>query len=148
MRINRFRVLIADRNRHVREFLKREFEAEGYQVQVVQDGRQVLAMTTGDDRPDLLILDLDMPYVSGLSILERIFGQESPVPVVVHTLMTEDAAHPAVELADGFWEKKGNNIEGFKAMVGDVLRKCYPERFSDGFMDKRETEARSLRTEL
>ena len=148
MRINRFRVLIADRNRHVREFLRREFEAEGYEVQVAKDGRQVLGMTMGDDRPELLILDLDMPYVRGVNILEKLLSQKPPMPVVVHTLLTEDTAHPVVERAAGFWEKKGNNIEGFKAMVGDVLRKWYPERFSDGLRDKREIDVRDLHTEL
>jgi hypothetical protein len=50
--------------------------------------------------------------------------------VIVHTFLTEYEHHPAVQRADGFWEKRGNNIDGFKAMVLQVLKKSYPNRFS------------------
>jgi len=124
-----FTILIADRNPHVREFLRREFMAEGYRVQVAKDGREVVRMTHADEPPELLILDLDMPYVSGLAILEELQNRKSPLPVVIHTFLTEHAKHPAVQRAAGFWEKRGNNIDGFKATVAQVLRRYYPRRF-------------------
>ena len=128
--IYQFTILIADRNPHVREFLRREFISAGYRVQVAKDGREVLRMTRADEPPDLLILDLDMPYVGGLAILEELQNRKCPLPVVVHTFLTEHAKHPVVQRAAGFWEKRGNNIDGFKATVAQVLRKCYPHRFS------------------
>jgi DNA-binding response OmpR family regulator len=127
--IHRFTLLIADRNPHVREFLRREFISAGYRVQVAKDGREVLRMADADEPPQLLILDLDMPYVTGVAILEELQNRRSPLPVLVHTFFTEQARHPAVQKAAGFWEKRGNNIDGFKAAVAQILREFYPHRF-------------------
>lgn len=126
---DQFTILIADRNPHVREFLRRELMAEGYQVQVARNGREVLRMTDVDDPPELLILDLDMPYVSGLTILEELENRKSPLPVMIHTFRMEYEKHPAVQRAASFWEKRGDNIDGLKATVTQVLRKYYPRRF-------------------
>jgi DNA-binding response OmpR family regulator len=126
---DQFTILIADRNPHVREFLRRELMAEGYRVQVARNGREVLRMTDADDPPELLILDLDMPYVSGLTILEELENRKSPLPVMIHTFRMEYEKHPAVQRAAGFWEKRGDNIDGLKATVTQVLRKYYPRRF-------------------
>ena len=126
---DQFTILIADRNPHVREFLRRELISAGYRVQLAKDGREVLRMTRADDPPELLILDLDMPYVSGMTILDELQKQKSPLPVLIHTFLTEYSKHPAVQRAAGFLEKRGNNIGGFKATVEQVLRKCYPHRF-------------------
>jgi DNA-binding NtrC family response regulator len=125
-----FTVLIADRNRHVREFLRRELMSAGYLVQVAKDGREVMKMTAVDDPPDLLILDLDLPYVNGVSILEELQNRNSPMPVIVHTFHTEWMRHPTVQRAAGLCEKSGNNIQGIKETVAQVLRKWYPYRFS------------------
>ncbi|MCK4389885.1 MAG: response regulator [Desulfobacterales bacterium] len=125
---HKFTILIADRNPRVRDFLRRELMAEGYRVQTAKDGREVLRMTDVDAPPELLILDLDMPYVNGLTILETLQNRKSFLPVVIHTFLTEYAEHPAVQRAAGFWEKRGDNIDGLKATVGRVLRKSYPDR--------------------
>ena len=53
-----FKVLIADRNRNIREFLQRELRTEGYKVLLACDARQV-AKIMEIEAPDLLILDLD-----------------------------------------------------------------------------------------
>jgi CheY-like chemotaxis protein len=103
--------------------------AEGHSVQLAKDGRDVLRMVQIAP-PELLILDLDMPYVSGLTILKEIQNLKIRLPVLIHTLLTEYEKHPAVQRAAGFLEKRGDNIDGFKATVADLLRKCYPHRFS------------------
>lgn len=79
--------------------------------------------------PDLLVLDLDLPHVDGLQVLEWLKHHDSPVPVVVHTYYTEHAGHPSVANAAAFVEKTGNNIQRMKEILADVLRKRYPVRF-------------------
>jgi DNA-binding response OmpR family regulator len=126
---SKFTILIADRNRHVREFLRRELVAEDFLVEVARDGREVLTMIDVDTPPDLLILDLDIPFVNGLAILERLQDRARPLPVVIHSFLTEYVHHPAVQRAAAFVEKKGN-IDRLKAVVVDVLRKWYPHRLA------------------
>jgi CheY-like chemotaxis protein len=126
---DKFTILIADRNRHVREFLRRELIAEDYCVEVAKDGREVLIMINAEKPPDLLILDLDIPFVGGLAILESLQDRFPPLPVVIHSFLTEYSNHPVVQRAATFVEKRGN-IDRLKSAVVDVLRKSYPHRFS------------------
>ena len=125
---NAFTILIADRNRHVREFLQRELRAEGYRVQVARDGREVLLMVKGDEPPDLLILDLEMPYGDGLTILEQIRHHKPPLPIIIHSFLTDYANHPDVADTAAFVEKSGNT-DSLKAAVLEVLHSHYPTRF-------------------
>jgi DNA-binding response OmpR family regulator len=124
-----FTVLIADRNPHIRKFLRRELETEGYRILVAKDGNQLMVLLNVSKPPDLLILDLDLPHVDGLQVLEWLKDHDSPVPVVVHTYHTEHAGHPAVRNAAAFVEKTGNNIQGMKEILAEVLRTRYPGRF-------------------
>ncbi|MBU1398308.1 MAG: response regulator, partial [Proteobacteria bacterium] len=55
------KILIADRNSNVREFLRREMMAEGYSVELAENGREVLKWAYHREPADLLILDPDLP---------------------------------------------------------------------------------------
>ena len=64
------RILIVEDEARIRAFLARAFEAEGFVVDVVEDGEQGLARAlTGSY--DLVILDLLLPGRSGLDALAR-----------------------------------------------------------------------------
>jgi len=97
-------------------------------VLMARDGREVLKMLDVDERPDLLILDLEIPHVSGLEILKKLQDRKPPIPVVVHTFLTDYANHSAVRKAAAFVEKTGNNIDKLRAVILEVLRNWYPER--------------------
>jgi DNA-binding response OmpR family regulator len=124
-----FIVMIADRNRNVRCFLRREFEKEGYLVILAKDGKEVLRIARVDPVPDLLILDLDMPYVDGVRILEQLKDRVPSMPIVIHTTSLEYMGHAVVREAAAFMEKTGNNIDHLKKLVKETLRRYYPHRF-------------------
>ncbi len=122
------KILIADRNRHVREFLRRELGAEGYQVEVARDGRELLDRIDGREPPHLLILDLEIPYLEELEIWSRIQDCQPALPVVVHSFLPEYPTNLTVPLAAAFLEKKGDTDE-LKAVVAEVIGKHYPRQF-------------------
>jgi len=130
-----FRILIADRNRHVREFLRREFRLEGYRVQVARDSQEVLMMIDVQEPPDLVVLDLDMPPGDALEMLERLHAREPPLPVVVHAFLPELTGNSALDHAAALVEKKADT-DSLKSVVVDVLRKWYP---ADSPVHARET---------
>lgn len=125
---NHCKILVADRNRHVREFLRRELRAEGYQVEVARDGRELLNLLCGDEPPHLLILDLEIPYLDELEIWVLLKDRRPPLPVVIHTFLPEYPEHLTVPLAAAFLEKKGDTDE-LKAIVADLIRQHYPQGF-------------------
>jgi DNA-binding NarL/FixJ family response regulator len=78
------RVLLADDHRLILEALERTFaEVEGIEiVGTANDGRQVVPLITRTN-PDLVLLDMRMPDMDGLSCLERIRKQHPRVKVVM-----------------------------------------------------------------
>ncbi len=123
------KILISDSNRHVREFLRRELGAEGYEVEVARDGRELLALICGAEPPHLVLLDLEIPYLDELEIWSRLNDRQPPLPVVIHTFLPEYPTHLAVPQAAAFLEKKGDTDE-LKAVVAEVLDKYYPRQFA------------------
>ena len=121
----KFTILIADRSHNIREFLKRELEAEGYLVKLANNGLEVLKMIAVEP-PDLLVLDLDMTYLDGVEILNQFKNMNQSVPVIVHTLLTIYEDHPVIQrTAAAFLEKNENNINNLKEKIADLLRKNY-----------------------
>jgi DNA-binding response OmpR family regulator len=124
-----FYILVADRNRHVRDFLRRELLAEGFRVQVAKDEREVLVLTEGAEPPDLLVLDLDLPYADGLGIVDRLRECNPLLPIVIHGFFTEETGSLNMRHAAALVEKSGDTGR-LKAMVSEVLRRFYPHRFA------------------
>jgi DNA-binding NarL/FixJ family response regulator len=78
------RVLLADDHRLILEALERTFaEVEGIEiVGTANDGRQVVPLITRTN-PDIVLLDMRMPEMDGLTCLERIRKQHPRVKVVM-----------------------------------------------------------------
>ncbi len=86
-----FTILVADKNKNVREFLRRELAAEGYEVVVARDGAQIMAEIDREDRLDLLVLDLEMRDADSSKIFEKSQKRSPPLPVIIHTFLTEES---------------------------------------------------------
>ena len=123
-----FTILIADRNRHIREFLKREMLAEGYQPQLARNGSEVLKWIENEMPPDLLILDLDLPGLSELDIVGTLQSRLPTLPVVVHTILSDFVHCPALLSNAVMVEKNGNSVDRLKKVVSEILKKSYPRR--------------------
>ncbi len=118
-----FTILISDRNRNVREFLKREMLAEGYRVRLAKSGREVLEWAYHHESIDLVILDLDLPDASEMAILGKLEDRIPTLPVVIHTFLSDYDNHPAVLNAAALVEKEGNSVERLKKVVAEILGK-------------------------
>jgi DNA-binding NarL/FixJ family response regulator len=95
------RVLIADDHRLIAEGIKRSLEAEG-DFEVVAEasaGSQILPLIRRT-KPDLVLLDLRMPGVDGLTALEQIKRDHPEIKVVILSASTDHAVIKAA-LAKG-----------------------------------------------
>jgi DNA-binding response OmpR family regulator len=96
-------VFIADDNPAILQGLDRALSANGYQVRTALSGGEVLALLGSVPHPpDLLLLDVMMPEVSGLEVLRTVRGDTrwTDLPVVLITA-TNDATLPVSALRDG-----------------------------------------------
>lgn len=126
-----FKILIVDRNPHVREFLRREMMSEGYRVGLAKNARETLKWIDRYRAFDLLIIDPDLPDASELDILDKLQNCIPILPVIVHTFLPDCKSHSFVLNYAAFVEKEGSNIDALKTAVLEMLRKSYPERFRD-----------------
>jgi len=81
------KVLIAEDSLDTRIMLKRAFELKGYTVVEAADGNEALE-ALHETRPNLIVIDLNMPVVDGLETIKTIREGEAPgehVPIVCIT---------------------------------------------------------------
>ena len=78
------RILIAEDNPHIVDFLSAGLKAHGFTILVAEDGHQASQLARSDDF-DLMILDLGLPAKDGLAVLRELRGQGDPLPVIVLT---------------------------------------------------------------
>lgn len=75
-------VLVVEDDRSLREGLAMNFRLRGYRVLTAATGDEGLRAAF-DGHPDLVVLDLMLPGVDGLGILEELRGREVDVPVLI-----------------------------------------------------------------
>ncbi|MFD7548651.1 response regulator transcription factor [Streptomyces sp. NPDC059578] len=78
------RILIVDDEPAVREALQRSLAFEGYLTEVAVDGADALEKAAAT-RPDLIILDIQMPRMDGLTAARRVRAAGSLVPILMLT---------------------------------------------------------------
>ncbi len=85
-------VLIADDDDGVRTMLHDLLESEGYAVTEVRNGAEVLTRIAGGNGYSLLLMDVRMPGLDGLEVLERLSKQHSELGVIMITANTTSTA--------------------------------------------------------
>jgi two-component system, OmpR family, response regulator MprA len=81
-------VLLAEDDRGVRESLVRALTFEGYEVEAVTDGAQALEAVTAR-QPDVVVLDVMMPYVDGLTVCRQLRDRYRTLPILMLTARHE-----------------------------------------------------------
>jgi len=118
-----YKILIADRNSNVREFLRREMLTEGYSVQLAENGREVLKWAYHREPADLLILDPDLPDAEESLLLKKLRKRAPYLPVIFHTFFSDYISASKIIHPAEFVEKGGSSIEKLKKVVAEILKK-------------------------
>jgi two-component system, OmpR family, KDP operon response regulator KdpE len=75
------RILAVDDDKSIRKFLSVSLTSCGYQVSTEENGLQAIGAVSSF-RPDVVILDLGLPDIDGLEVIEKI-RQQSQVPIII-----------------------------------------------------------------
>ncbi len=75
-------ILVIEDDRSLREGLAMNFSLQGYRAVTARDGEEGLARAF-DSRPDLIVLDVMLPGLSGLDILAELRERHEDVPVLI-----------------------------------------------------------------
>lgn len=89
---------VVDDDFHVREALQAMIEARGLSVEVFGDGEAFLCAHDGDAAGCLLV-DHNLPGISGLALIERLHAEGSRLPVILMSGRADAATRSAAEHA-------------------------------------------------
>jgi putative two-component system response regulator len=108
------KILVVDDDAANRELLQEFLAAEGLEVLTAPDGRSSL-LEFSRSKPDLVLLDVNMPFVDGFEVCRRLKGNPetrlTPVVLVTALSATEDRVQGIKAGADGFLSKPFDHSE-------------------------------------
>ncbi len=128
------RILIADDEPDIVEFLKFNFEREGYIVKSAGNGKDAIALAM-EFRPELILLDIMMPFMDGIEVCQKI-------------RQNEDSYDPIIALLTARGEDY-SQLAGFEAGADDyVIKPISPKVLiarMKALMKRRNTDVYSLK---
>jgi DNA-binding response OmpR family regulator len=133
----RKKILIAEDDMDLQEGLNFLFSSQGYDVTTASDGISAVNIAQTED-PDLIILDLSLPWVDGYKVMERL-GSSTSLPHIPIVILTGRDASINRERTikagvDAFFHKPFDNIQ-LLATVESIL-KDKPSENTSGRFDK------------
>ena len=116
-------ILLVDDEDSVQKLLTYPLERDGFRVVQARDGEQALRLF-GDERIDLVVLDLMLPKVDGLEVCKRLRAG-SDVPIIMLTARGEELDKVlGLELGADDYITKPFSIREFRSRVRALLRRA------------------------
>jgi two-component system OmpR family response regulator len=123
----RQKILVADDEASIREILSLQLARMGYVVALAADGEEAVAACAAE-KPDLLLLDVMMPRLSGLAACRKIreaekkSGRRTPILFLTARDTTHDKTSAALSGGDGFIAKPVS-MQELREQVENALRR-------------------------
>jgi two-component system response regulator MprA len=120
-------VLVVDDDRAIRESLARALDLEGYDVLTAADGALALQLV-GERRPDVLVLDLSMPVLDGLTVCRVLRAEKDRTPILMLTARTETSDRVAgLDAGADDYLPKPFELDELLARLRALLRRAKPD---------------------
>ncbi len=113
------KILVVDDEESIRLLYQAELEESGYEVQTAANAREALEMLSRS-RPDLVIMDIKMPGMSGLEALVQIKEQDRSLPVILCSAYGEYKQDFSSWASDDYVVKSAN-LDGLKRHIKKIL---------------------------
>ena len=129
------RILIVEDEPNMVAGLRDNFEYEGYEVLTASDGAEGLGRAL-NDAPDLVVLDVMMPKMSGLDVCKQLKAKRPSIPVIMLTARSQEVDKVVgLELGADDYVTKPFSIRELLARIKAVLRRAHggsQERYAFG----------------
>ena len=116
------RVILAEDNVPLRTLLRFTVEADPRFVVIGEagDGVEALELLERED-PDLLLLDLSMPVMDGLEVLEKLVHRARPVVVILTGFEDPDLEQQVLQAGGAAYLTKGSAFDGLVDRLDQLL---------------------------
>ena len=112
-------ILVVEDDTNQRALYQEELIDEGYQVLAAGDGKEALAHVRAQ-KPDLVILDINMPVMDGLDTLSQLLEHDGQIPVIINTAYASYQDSFTTWSADAYIVKS-SDLSELKATVKRLL---------------------------
>lgn len=104
-----------------------------YQQRLTQEGYSVIGAANGEEglqlahkhNPDLIVLDIQMPVMDGLTMLSRlrneVWGKKVPVIILTNSDRSEDVLESLKDQAQSYFIKTQTTLEVVVSAINDVM---------------------------
>src|SRR5437879_2601024 len=118
------KILVVEDEPNMVAGLRDNFEFEGFQVITALDGVEGLERALKDS-PDLIVLDVMMPRMSGLDVCKQLKAKRPSIPIIMLTARGQEVDKVVgLELGADDYVTKPFSIRELLAWVNDVLRRA------------------------
>ncbi len=115
-------ILVADDKTNIRNLVREYLEAEGFRVVIAANGREAL-YTARAEKPDLILLDIMMPEMSGYDFLKT-YRKERETPIIMLTAKLDETDKVlGLELGADDYVTKPFGMKELVARINAVLRR-------------------------
>ena len=118
----KFIILVADRNKHIRELLKRELSDDGYQVILAKTVAEVVTIVSSVDPIHLIVIDDDLPDGGLVDIMLKLKGRLDRIPVVHHSCHRNHSTDIALSRTIYDIEKGRDSISRIRILADQISR--------------------------
>ena len=123
-------ILVIDDEYDIRFLYQEELESEGFRVLTAESGDQALSILS-TETPDVITLDLKMPNMSGVDLLQRIKEVKPEIPVIVVTAFDYSHYETKSMPCEGYIVKSSDLTELKKMIVRSIKCRENSKRKSD-----------------
>ena len=120
-------LLVVDRNPHIRNFLKREFQSEGYNVKLAKNGKELMDLIYSSEPIDLVIIDPDIPDMTLSNLFKSLEDRVPPLPFVIHSDLYDYLESTSHISKATFVLKQGSSSETLKDVILNILKESQIE---------------------
>jgi signal transduction histidine kinase len=140
------RVLVIDDEDAARYGVRLALEKQGYQVEEAANGGVAMEMI-GSFEPDVIVSDVNMPVLDGLSLLAALRHKENaPLVILMTAYGSEDVAAEALRRGAYDYLAKPFNLDQLRASVRNAAEKCRLDRDKREYQQRLEKTLAELRT--
>jgi two-component system KDP operon response regulator KdpE len=119
------RVLVVDDDRQILRTLRINLTARGYDVDIAADGRTALR-TAADRRPDVVLLDLGLPDISGIDVIDGLRGWTTTPIIILSGRVGSGDKVEALDAGADDYVTKPFGIDELLARIRAVTRRGTP----------------------
>lgn len=119
----KYKLLVAEDDTVLRDLYLRKFDTPIYDVRTAANGQEALDLIA-KEKPDLMLLDINMPVLDGFGVLEALPREGRGFPVIILTNFDDQANRERGKAykVDDYFVKKDMTIKSLVEMVERLLK--------------------------